>query len=164
MKKFKKNRNYGINGKFSSLSLKQKKQIVIAIIALGIILILLISYLYIIPRTRLTVKTLFNENFSGIAVGCYIKNSGNRDIKDFSIYMEIRNSTKVVMDSCNYSRKLIEPGEDFFTPNLQFYGDQYEEYTIILEIEFWSEDKLYKETIKHTAKDYLNLKWEDKIS
>lgn len=129
-----------------------------------VVLIVGSLYLYIIPRTELTTKTYFNENFSGIAVGCKIKNTGNQDIENFFIHFEIRNSTKVVMDNLTFSKKLIVPGDNFYVPGLQFFGDQWDEYLIILEIEFKCEGKLYKETIKHTAKDYLNLNWEDKIS
>ena len=148
----------------TSISNKQKRQMIIVMMVIAVISILVISYIYIIPRTELTVKTIFNENFSGIAVGCKIKNSGNKDIDDFSIHMEIRNSTKGVMDELNFTRKSIRPGEEFDTTNLQFYGDQFETYTIILEIEFKSDGKSYKDTIKHTAKDYMNLTWDDKIT
>lgn len=152
------------NNKFNVVSKKQKKQIIVSIMVIAVIFILILSYLYLIPRTELTTTTFFNENFSGIAVGCKVKNTGNKDIDKFSINIEIRNSTKVVMDNITYTKKLITPGDEFFIPSLQFYGNQFDEYTIILDIEFKSEGSLYKDTIKHTAKDYMNIKWEDKIS
>lgn len=149
---------------------KEKKNVkrtatIILVIAVVAILIITMSYQFIIPRLDLKVITVYRES-SGLSINVdsKIKNEGTLSLKDFSMNITILNeSGGVVARGEHYISSVDAHSEEKFD-NIQFYGDQVDPYTINIEIDFESSGRSYSETFRHSSDKYMLMRFEDGIS
>ncbi len=134
--------------------------IVIAVIAL---VILSLSYHYIIPRLEINVVSQYRET-SGLSINLDSKvlNEGTLDIKHLSLNITIMNSSGgVVARGEHYDASLSAHSSKSFD-NIQFFGDQYERYRIVIRVEFESSGKGFNETYTHHVSNAMLIQYEDR--
>jgi cell division protein FtsL len=137
------------------------KKIFVMIILL-IILASLLFYLFV-PRVQLSVKTDFIETPSGIFVVCETSNSGTVPIKDLNVTFQVLNATDAIINSTMFSAYVLERG-DQTGGYVHYFGNQFESYTILVTVHFYSYGQEFQRTFSYLAKDYMRISFEDNVS
>ena len=137
-----------------------------------IVLTLLVGsglFIYIIPRTDLSVRTVYHETPGGggtggvINVNVLLKNSGNTDIEDLSIDVKVLNSTGRYMSGQIGRDVAISPGR-CAELKINFVGSQYDTYAISIHLRFESRSGTTIANLDHvTREDEMNLVFIDEL-
>jgi hypothetical protein len=154
----------------STTHVKGKKPIFASVI---IILIVFFTsqtlYLYIIPRVTVELDTVYHEAIGGggtggaINVNSKFENSGTVEIQNFILTVSLLNSSKGRLVDDTYSMDLVEPG-DSHELKLFTYGNSFEKFFIIVEIEFETNDREFnKKYLYETHEPTMNIGFEEEI-
>jgi hypothetical protein len=137
-----------------------------------IVLVLLIGagvYLYVIPRSGLSVRTIYHETPGGggtggvINVNIVMENTGNQGVDGLSFEIGIKNSTGAYMTGRSGQDLSIPPGKNAEI-KLNFVGSQYDTYEIKIHIRFDSGgDTTISDLLHRTVEDEMNLVFEDDL-
>jgi uncharacterized membrane protein YvbJ len=138
--------------------------IVLLVIVTVICVILALSFYYIIPRLELDVITQYKES-SGLSnnVDFKVKNEGTLNVQHFTMNITVLNSTEGIVAEEDYYVSDIDAHTSQKFNNTHFFGDQYENYEITLNVQFESEGKTYTETYTHKVGESMQIRWEDKF-
>jgi len=134
-----------------------------------VVLVAFTTYQYVVPRTRLEVRTVYHESPGGggtggvINVNVLMTNRGNREVTglDCSVYVQGANSSEMtrggIEDETLRSRDNMEI-------RLSFIGSHYSTYRIVVQLVFGSMgDTIGREIMHSTREDSMNLVYVDSI-
>ena len=152
------------------VTVKGKKAVIISIVLILLILVIAqVSYLYVIPRVTIDLKTVYHEATGGGGSGGLVNlnskfiNSGTVDVNDFKMKVAIFDSNKVLLKNETFEQSLVSPG-DSHEIKLITNGNCYETFYIELEIEFNTDNNEYYEKYNYkTHEDAMNIGFEDTI-
>ncbi|MEE9150820.1 MAG: hypothetical protein V3U20_03195 [Thermoplasmata archaeon] len=135
---------------------------ILLIIVIVAILIISLSYHFIIPRIELKVITQYQES-SGLVINLdsKVRNEGTLNIQHFSMNITILNSSDGVVAKGDYYISDLDAHSSHSFDNIHFFGDQYEPYQIKINISFESSGKDYSESYDHNVKEYIRQRYED---
>jgi len=136
------------------------------VIALVVILIPAL-YLFVIPRTEVNVRVFYNESvLNNINIDPQITNTGTNEATALTLTIAVVNSTDFEMGKKEYAVSGV--ARVFGVAKLDaltFRGNQYERYTIIIDIEVKAGGTTLSRHWSHnTEEPYLNLDWTDTVS
>ncbi|HID71536.1 MAG TPA: hypothetical protein EYP29_02175 [Thermoplasmata archaeon] len=140
-----------------------RKQRGMIFFTLLVVLLLVMTYIFVIPRVELRVTTVYHQSFSGTSVQTKIENKGTYDIEYMKVNLTaLRKEDGKVVASKLELVKLLEP-KRAFKIGFTFEGGQMKTYLLILEIDFESKGMDYNKSFEYEIKDYMNNNWEEKI-
>ena len=144
-------------------------------IVLGSVLLLMLlvplSYYYVIPRSEVTITTVYHEiSGSGtvgvIMVATRVENTGTLRASDIRMEVVVVNGTYSDMGHYNMSRDLMRPrtrAED----SMSFTGSHYSDYHITIRISFTAGQQRVDQVITHSVieseRPEMNIIWRDVI-
>ncbi|UCE36481.1 MAG: hypothetical protein JSW00_13290 [Thermoplasmata archaeon] len=142
----------------------KRTMMIILVIVIAACLIIVLSYHFVIPRIELKVVTVYRES-SGLSINVDSKlmNEGTLDIKHFSMNITVLNSSNEVVANGVHNVSSVDAHSKKSFDNIQFFGDQYEPYKIVIKIEFESGGKGYSEEYRHKVGKYMHSNFEDKF-
>jgi len=137
---------------------------IIIILIIVAILIIALSYHFLIPRLELKVITEYRES-SGLAINVdsKLKNEGTLSIQNFYMNITVLNSSLGMVARGEYNLSDLEAHSSYKFDNIYFYGDQYDKYMILIQINFESDGKDYSKIFDHTVDENMRIKYEDSI-
>jgi hypothetical protein len=134
-----------------------------------LVIISIISYQFIVPRTSLEVRTVYHESPGGggtggiINVNVLLSNRGNRDLTDIACTVLVRDGSGSVLSRDGLEGTSLR-SRDNTELRLSFVGNHYSTYTITLTIELVSMgDTLAREIVHTTREDSMNLVFVDRL-
>jgi hypothetical protein len=135
---------------------------ILFVIIVVVIIIVGLSYQFIIPRIEVSTITQYRES-SGLSINVdtKIENKGTLEIEHLSLNVTVLNSTNGVVARGDHYVSSIAPHWSKSLDNIQFFGDQYEGYKVVIELSFESSGKSYSENYSHRSGNYMMSKWED---
>lgn len=146
---------------------KEKKDVkrlatILFVMVVVIIMIVALSYQFIIPRIEVSTITQYRES-SGVSINVdsKIENKGTLEIEHLSLNITVLNSTNVMVARGDHYVASIGAHSSKSLDNIQFYGDQYEGYKVVIELSFESKGKSYSENYSHRSGNYMMSTWED---
>jgi hypothetical protein len=137
--------------------------------ALAVVLVIILIpllYVFVIPRTEVSVRVFYNESMlNRIFVDPEIANTGTNEVSAVTLRIAVVNSTDFEMGKKEYSVPGIT--QVFGLAKLDaigFRGDQYERYTIIIDIELTAGGTVLSRHWSHSTEEpWLNQDWTDKV-
>ncbi|MBM4249977.1 MAG: hypothetical protein FJ149_11225 [Euryarchaeota archaeon] len=144
---------------------RSRRRIAAAVVVVAVLVPLL--YLFVIPRTEVVVRVHYNESvLNQINIDPQISNPGTNEATAVTLRIAVVNSTDAEMGKREYTVARI--AQVFGVAKLDaltFRGDQYEKYTIIIDIELSAGGQTHKRHWSHsTAEPWLNQDWTDRVS
>ena len=143
---------------------RRRRRIGLAV-AIAIILIPAM-YFFVIPRTEINVRVFYNETLlNHIYIDPQITNTGTNEATAVTLRIAVVNSTDSEMGRKEYSINEIEPVMGVARLDaLNFRGDQYERYTILIDIELRAGGATLSRHWSHSTEEpWLNQEWTDKV-
>jgi hypothetical protein len=157
----------GEEGKRQALKKRRRGRQRIALVVALVVILIPALYLFVIPRTEISVRVFYNESvLNQINVDPQITNSGTNEATAVTLTIAVVNSTDHEMGKKEYSIGEIEPVMGIAKLDaLTFRGSQYERYTIVIDIELNAGGTTLSRHWSHnTEEPYLNLDWTDKVA
>ena len=147
-----------------------KKVTVVVVIILAILLITAgVLYFMVIPRTSLSVQTLYHERLGGgstgggININILFTNDGTRRITGLDYTLTVINQSDVQVLRMTENVGMLSSG-DFKEVRNGFIGNHLETYYITLSIRFSVEgDSFQKDFSYRTEEDAMNLDFRDTV-
>jgi hypothetical protein len=138
---------------------------VIMVIVIVILLVLALSIHFIIPRIDLKLITVYKES-TGLVVNLdsKVQNEGTLSIQHLKLNITVYNSTVGVVAKARYNLSDLEAHSSHSFDNVYFFGDQYENYHLVITVQFESEGNAFTEVYHHDVKEYMYYRFEDKFS
>lgn len=137
-------------------------------LAVALIIVLIpVLYIFVIPRTDVAVKVFYNESMlNQINFDPQITNAGTNEATAVTLRLSVVNSTDFEMGRKEYSIREIEPVTGVARLDaLNFRGNQYERYTIIIDIELSAGGTTLSRHWSHSTEEpWLNQDWTDKVA
>jgi hypothetical protein len=138
---------------------------IIAVIIVVALLIISLSYFFLIPRIELSVITVYREGTGlSILVDSKVKNEGTLNIQHLTLNITVENASGGVVASGRYNLSDLEARSSHSFDNIHFIGDQYEPYRIKLMVRFEASGSDYTENYVHSVDEYMFSKFEDKFT
>lgn len=137
-----------------------------ALLIVSVIIIIPLLYSFVIPRTELSVKVYYNESvLNQINIDPEIRNGGTNELTALTLRVAVVNSTDREMGSKGYTIGSVAPVFGVARLDaLTFRGDQYERYTIVIDLEFSAGGTVHTRHWSHdTQEPWLNQDWTDKV-
>ena len=120
-------------------SVEQRKIVAkFAAVVVSIILVLL-CYSYLLPRTEVEIDTVYHSSYSGLFVQSKISNTGTNPITDLKVKLAVWNSTELLQTETHYPG-VLNPKQSVKLPVLIFDGPHADSYELIISMEFNSEE------------------------
>ncbi len=147
-----------------------KKITVIVVIILAVLLITAgMLYFVFIPRTSLSVKTIYHERLGGgstgggININILFTNDGTRSITGLDYTLTVINQSDVQILRASQNVGQLDSGADKEVRN-DFIGNHLETYYITLSISFTVEGESFSEDFSYkTEEDAMNLDFRDSV-
>lgn len=144
---------------------RSRKRIALAVVLVIILVPLL--YLFVIPRTDVSVRVFYNESvLNQINIDAQITNTGTNEATGVTLTVAVVNSTDAEMAKREYSVPSI--AQVFGVAkldSLSFRGNQFEKYTITIDIELSAGGTTHRRHWSHdTEEPWLNQDWTDRVS
>lgn len=142
---------------------RKERALVAMTVAVVVIVVFAVLWYYVIPRADLFVRTVYHEGSNNaIHVNSKVKNQGTVDIEGLTITIVVTNGTHDFVDEVTGVGGL-SPG-DSRELKTHFFGDQWVQYTIIVTVDFDSNDEHFSRTFTYTTGDYMNEVHEDHVN
>ena len=138
----------------------QKRVIVKSIAAILALFLIFVCYSYVIPRTEVEIDTVYHSSYSALFVQSKINNAGTKEITDLKIKSSVWNGTKMLVSETNYPG-ILKSKQSVKLPPLIFDGPHADEYELVIEMEFSSDEGKQTLIYNYEIKDYGNLAWHD---
>jgi len=136
---------------------------VVAAVVIAILVVIAVLWMYVIPRTELTVTTAYREgSLNAINVNVKLENTGTEDIRDIRWEIEVRNGTQSFIDESGNISKISPGGSKQISTH--FFGDQWETYDIHVNLSFESKGTVFTEEFTHSNGGYMNERLTDTVS
>jgi len=127
-------------------------------------------YSFIIPRVGAELTVVYHEASGGggtggvININIKVENTGNLPLDDIEVRFIVQNDTGSPQANASDTHYQIAPGGEEEFKNF-FFGSQYEDYTIIIDISFDAGDIRYSETYTYeTWEPDMTIQFTEKIS
>ena len=130
-----------------------------AAVVVSIILVLL-CYSYLLPRTEVEIDTVYHSSYSGLFVQSKISNTGTNPITDLKVKLAVWNSTELLQTETHYPG-VLNAKQSVKLPVLIFDGPHADSYELIISMEFNSEEGKQVLNYNYKIADYGNLAWHD---
>ncbi|MGQ9583457.1 MAG: hypothetical protein ACUVV6_08115 [Thermoplasmatota archaeon] len=121
-------------------------------------------YLTVIPRTELILRVFYNEGvLNQINVDPELRNAGTLEVGGVELELAVLSSRDEEMAAAGYNVSSVPPlGGLSRLRALTFRGDQYEGYTIVIDLRFRSGGRVFTAHWSHTtAEPWMNQEWRD---
>ena len=143
----------------------KQQQKIIGKFAIGIValLVIFVSYNYIIPRTEVEIDTVYHSSYSSLFVQSKISNSGTKEVSDMEIKMSVWNKDELLKTETHYPG-VLKSKQTAKLPALLFDGSHSEDYELIISMNFIVDDDKNSVTYYYKIADYGNLAWHDQYS
>ena len=130
-----------------------------AVVIVSIILVLL-CYSYLLPRTEVEIDTVYHSSYSGLFVQSKVSNTGTNPITDLKVKLAVWNSTELLQTETHYPG-VLNAKQSVKLPVLIFDGPHADSYELIISMEFNSEEGKQALNYNYKIADYGNLAWHD---
>tara|TARA_B110000014_G_scaffold261545_1_gene253481 strand:- start:1053 stop:1499 length:447 start_codon:yes stop_codon:yes gene_type:complete len=130
-----------------------------AVVIVSIILVLL-CYSYLLPRTEVEIDTVYHSSYSGLFVQSKVSNTGTNPITDLKVKLAVWNSTELLQTETHYPG-VLNAKQSVKLPVLIFDGPHADSYELIISMEFNSEEGKQVLNYNYKIADYGNLAWHD---
>ena len=141
-----------------------KKQRGIVFFSVFSVLVVVMAYVFVVPRVQLNITTVYHQSFSGTSVQTKVENKGTYDVQNLEINLSvIKKESGELVDYKNDTIELFEP-RNSFKIGFTFEGPQIKTYLIKLSLIFESEGLDYNESFEYEIKEYMNRNWEEKVT
>lgn len=139
--------------------------VILTVIIIVALLVISLSYFFLIPRTKLSVITVYRESTGlSILVDTKAENKGTLDIQHLTINITVLNSSSGTVAEGSYYLPDLAARSSHGFDNIYFFGDQYEPYRITIKVSFESSGEVHTETYDHFVDEYMFSKFEDTFS
>ena len=146
------------------MSFKRIASIILVIVIVALLVIAL-SIHFIIPRIDLKVITVYKES-SGLLINLdsKVQNEGTLGISHLELNITAYNTMGEVVAKARYNLSDLDAHSSHGFDNVYFFGDQYEDYLIVITVKFESEGNDFAEVYQHQVGEYMYYRFEDKFS
>ena len=139
---------------------QQRKIIVKFGVAILALLVIFVSYSYIIPRTEVEVETVYHSSYSALFVQSKLSNTGTKQITELMVKISVWNGTEMLETDTHYPGILNAKQSVKLSP-LLFDGPHSDSYELLINIEFVVDGEKLTLTYNYEIADYGNLAWHD---
>lgn len=140
----------------------KRPAVIISVIIIVALLLVSLSYFFLIPRIELSVVTVYREGSGlSILVDSKVKNEGTLNIQHLTLNITVTNTSGGVVASGGYYIPDLEARSSQSFDNIHFLGDQYEPYRINVKVHFEAAGSDYTENYNHPVDEYMFSKFED---
>ncbi len=144
-----------------------KKERGIIVGTIFVVLLLVLSYTFILPRVQVNTTTVYHQSFSGTSVQSKVENTGTYEITGLRANLSVYDEDGKLVDYANETVSIFEP-RNSFKLGFTFTGPQIKSYTVNLTLEFESQGISYtgkdKVVFSYEIKDYMNNNWKEKFT
>ena len=141
-------------------SVEQRKIIAKFAVVIVSVLLILICYSYILPRTEFEIDTVYHSSYSGLFVQSKVSNTGTKEITDLKVKLAVWNSTELLESETHYPG-VLNAKQSVKLPVLIFDGPHADSYELIISMEFNSDEGKQVLNYNYKIADYGNLAWHD---
>ena len=141
-------------------SVEQRKIIAKFVVVMVVVLLVLLSYSYFLPRTEVEIDTVYHSSYSGLFVQSKISNTGTKEITDLKVKLAVWNSTELLQSETHYPG-VLNAKQIVKLPVLIFDGPHADSYELIISMEFNSDEGKQVLNYNYKIADYGNLAWHD---
>ena len=137
-----------------------------ALILLAVIALPLVLWVFVIPRTDVTITVWYNEGLlNAINVDTKIVNDGTTTLGGVSVHIQVFNDTDRLMAEQQFDANQSVPMyRSLPVPNLSFQGDQRQEYRLLVEVTFTTDGKSFSSSHTYrTDEPALNAIFSSKV-
>ena len=139
---------------------QQRKVIVKFGVAILALLVIFVSYSYIIPRTEIEVETVYHSSYSALFVQSKLSNTGTKQITELMVKISVWNGTEMLETDTHYPG-ILNAKQSVKLPPLLFDGPHSDSYELLINIEFVIDGEKLTVTYNYEIADYGNLAWHD---
>ena len=139
---------------------QQRKVIVKFGVAILALLVIFVSYSYVIPRTEVEVETVYHSSYSALFVQSKLSNTGTKQITELMVKISVWNDTKMLETDTHYPG-ILNAKQSVKLPPLLFDGPHSDSYELLIGIEFVVGGEKLTLTYNYEIADYGNLAWHD---
>ena len=139
---------------------QQRKVIVKFGVAILALLVIFVSYSYIIPRTEVEVETVYHSSYSALFVQSKLSNTGTKQITELKVKISVWNGTEMLETDTHYPG-ILNAKQSVKLPPLLFDGPHSDSYELLIGIEFVVDGEKLTLTYNYVIADYGNLAWHD---
>ena len=139
---------------------QQRKVIVKFGVAILALLVIFVSYSYIIPRTEVEVETVYHSSYSALFVQSKLSNTGTKQITELMVKISVWNGTEMLETDTHYPG-ILNAKQSVKLPPLLFDGPHSDSYELLIGIEFVVDGEKLMLTYNYEIADYGNLAWHD---
>ena len=141
-------------------SVEQRKIIAKFAVVIVSVLLILICYSYLLPRTEVEIDTVYHSSYSGLFVQSKVSNTGTKEITDLKVKLAVWNSTELLESETHYPG-VLNAKQSVKLPVLIFDGPHADSYELIISMEFNSDEGKQVLNYNYKIADYGNLAWHD---
>ena len=139
---------------------QQRKVIVKFGVAILALLVIFVSYSYIIPRTDVEVETVYHSSYSALFVQSKLSNTGTKQITELKVKISVWNGTEMLETDTHYPG-ILNAKQSVKLPPLLFDGPHSDSYELLINIECVVDGEKLTLTYNYEIADYGNLAWHD---
>ena len=139
---------------------QQRKVIVKFGVAILALLVIFVSYSYVIPRTEVEVETVYHSSYSALFVQSKLSNTGTKQITELMVKISVWNGTEMLETDTHYPG-ILNAKQSVKLPPLLFDGPHSDSYELLIGIEFIVGGEKLILTYNYEIADYGNLAWHD---
>ena len=112
---------------------QQRKVIVKFGVAILALLVIFVSYSYIIPRTEVEVETVYHSSYSALFVQSKLSNTGTKQITELMVKISVWNGTEMLETDTHYPG-ILNAKQSVKLPPLLFDGPHSDSYELLIGI------------------------------
>ena len=139
---------------------QQKKVILKFGVGIMALLLVLVCYSYVIPRTEVEIDTVYHSSYSALFVQSKISNTGTNQISNLKIKSSVWNGTEMLETDTHYPG-VLNAKQSVKLPPLIFDGPHSDSYELLINLEFIIDGKKQTLAYNYEIADYGNLTWHD---
>ena len=139
---------------------QQRKVIIKFGVGITALLLVLVCYSYVIPRTEVEIDTVYHSSYSALFVQSKISNTGTKQISNLKIKSSVWNGTEMLETDTHYPG-VLNAKQSVKLPPLIFDGPHSDSYELLINLEFIIDGKKQTLAYNYEIADYGNLAWHD---
>ena len=139
---------------------QQRKIIVKFGVGIMALLLVLVCYSYVIPRTEVEIDTVYHSSYSALFVQSKVSNTGTKQITNLKIKSSVWNGTEMLETDTHYPG-ILNAKQSVKLPPLIFDGPHSDSYELLINLEFIIDGEKQILAYNYEIADYGNLAWHD---
>ncbi len=139
---------------------QQRKVIIKFGVGIMALLLVLVCYSYVIPRTEVEIDTVYHSSYSALFVQSKISNTGTKQISNLKIKSTVWNGTEMLETDTHYPG-VLNAKQSVKLPPLIFDGPHSDSYELLINLEFIIDGEKQTLAYNYEIADYGNLAWHD---